>query len=233
MRVELVAHTPDPEGVVAAAARLCYSEAGITELRERQSPEQVSAFLSLLRQAGHLSPLEHASFTFYLEGFSRVTTHQLVRHRLASYSQQSQRYVRADTGDFVLPPSVGRLPAAREEYRRAMEAAARAYRRLLELGVPREDARYCLPQAVVSRLVVTMNARELLHFFQLRTCRRAQWEIRLLALLMLRRVRQVAPAVFRLSGPECLTQGVCRQGKYSCGRVQRFGSRGRDDPGAN
>lgn len=233
MRVELVAHTPDPEGVVAAAARLCYSAAGIPELRERQTPEQVDAFLALLRQAGHLSPLEHASFTLYLEGFSRVTTHQLVRHRVASYSQQSQRYVRVDGGDFVLPPSVGRSPAARAEFLRALEAGADVYRRLLKLGIPREDARYCLPQAVASRLVVTMNARQLLHFFQLRTCRRAQWEIRCLALLMLRRVRQAAPGIFRLAGPDCQTEGICRQGKYSCGRLERLAARGRDEPGTD
>ncbi|MDQ7793394.1 MAG: FAD-dependent thymidylate synthase [bacterium] len=219
VRVELIAHTPDPQGVVAAAARLCYSEAGIEAIRESQPAGRVSGFLALLQEAGHLSPLEHASFTFYLEGFSRVTTHQLVRHRLASYSQQSQRYVRVDSNDFVLPPSVRVSPAARAEYERALEVTATSYRRLMELGVPREDARYCLPQAVASRLVLTMNARELLHFFELRTCRRAQWEIRLLALLMLRQARKVAPALFRLAGPDCLTRGECRQGKYSCGRL--------------
>ncbi|HSW09465.1 MAG TPA: FAD-dependent thymidylate synthase [Bacillota bacterium] len=220
MIVELIAHTPDPERLVAVAARLCYSEVGLEGIRARLSREQVTGFISLLRRSGHLSPFEHAVFSFYLEGWSRVTTHQLVRHRIASYSQQSQRYVAANPEEFVVPPSIRSIPAAREEHARALAAAGHSYRRLVDLGVPSEDARYCLPQAVTSRLILTMNARELLHFFEIRTCRRAQWEIRFLALSMLRLVRKAAPAIFRPAGPECLERGRCRQGKLSCGRLK-------------
>lgn len=221
MIVELIAHTPDPERLVASAARLCYSETGLDGIRALQSKEQATRLISLLRRSGHLSPFEHAVFSFYLEGWSRVTTHQLVRHRMASYSQQSQRYVVANPEEFIIPPSIRSIPTAREEHARALATAGRSYRRLVDLGVPPEDARYCLPQAITSRLIVTMNARELLHFFELRTCRRAQWEIRFLALSMLRLVRRAAPALFRLAGPECIGQGRCRQGKLSCGRLRR------------
>jgi len=221
MIVELIAHTPDPERLVAVAARLCYSEAGLEGIRAQLSKEQMTSLISLLRRSGHLSPFEHAVFSFYLEGWSRVTTHQLVRHRIASYSQQSQRYVAANPEEFVVPPSVRSIPAAREEHARVLAAAGRSYRRLVDLGIPPEDARYCLPQAITSRLILTMNARELLHFFEIRTCRRAQWEIRFLALTMLRLVRKAAPAIFRPAGPECVELGRCRQGRLSCGRLKR------------
>ncbi len=221
MIVELIAHTPDPERLVAAAARLCYSDVGLEGIRAQQSEEQVKGLITLLRRSGHLSPFEHAAFSFYLEGWSRVTTHQLVRHRIASYSQQSQRYVTANPEEFIVPPSIRSIPAAREEHERVFHAAGRCYRKLVNLGVPPEDARYCLPQAITSRLILTMNARELLHFFELRTCRRAQWEIRFLALTMLRLVRKAAPALFRPAGPECISEGRCRQGTLSCGRLRR------------
>jgi thymidylate synthase (FAD) len=229
MIVQLIAHTPDPERLVAVAARLCYSATGLEGIHARMSREQVASLISMLRRSGHLSPLEHAVFSFYLEGWSRVTTHQLVRHRIASYSQQSQRYVTADPEEFATPPSIRSIPAALEEHERVLATAGRSYRRLVELGVPPEDARYCLPQAITSRLILTMNARELLHFFQLRTCRRAQWEIRFLALSMLRLVRKAAPAVFRPAGPECVELRRCRQGKLSCGRLKR----GADYPGTD
>ncbi len=232
MKVQLVAYTPDAERLVAAAARQCYSGSDMDELSKALTPARVAEVIAMLCRAGHLSPLEHAAFTYYIEGVSRVATHQLVRHRIASYSQQSQRYVRV-AADFVVPPSIRQADAALAVYTEAMQAGEAAYRRLIELGIAQEDARYCLPQGVASRLVVTMNARELLHLFRLRTCRRTQWEMRLMALLMLREARRVAPAIFGGAGPDCVQDGTCRQGKYSCGRWRGATAPGGKAPGSD
>lgn len=220
MKVSLIAHTPDPERVVAAAARLCYSPVGATEVLEGLTDEQTARFLDKLAEAGHESPTEHASFTFAIEGVSRALSHQLVRHRIASYSQKSQRYVREDEFEYVTPPSIAAVPEAQELFRRTMAELRRAYSRLAEL-VPREDARYVLPNACETSLVVTMNARSLKNFFELRCCTRAQWEIRQLAEAMLAEVRRVAPNLFRLAGPTCETRGYCREGRMTCGRLAK------------
>ncbi|MDI6872206.1 MAG: FAD-dependent thymidylate synthase [Bacillota bacterium] len=220
MKVTLVAYTPDPERVVAAAARLCYSPVGAAELLEGLTDEEVGKFLDKLAEAGHDSPTEHASFTFAVEGVSRALTHQLVRHRIASYSQQSQRYVREDQFDYVMPPSIAAIPQARDLFRRTMADLRDAYSRLVEL-VPREDARYVLPNACETKVVVTMNARSLKNFFELRCCTRAQWEIRQLAEAMLAEVRKVAPNLFRLAGPTCVARGYCREGRMTCGRLAK------------
>lgn len=220
MKVALIAHTPDPERTVAAAARLCYSPAGAEEILEGLTAEQATRFLNKLTEAGHDSPLEHASFTFAIEGVSRTLTHQLVRHRIASYSQKSQRYVREDEFAYVVPPSIAGRPEAQELFVRAMADLQEVYRRLAAL-VPKEDARYVLPNACETKIVVTMNARSLKHFFELRCCTRAQWEIRRLAEAMLSEVRKVAPELFRLAGPTCLTRGYCREGNMSCGRLAK------------
>ncbi len=220
MNVALIAHTPDPERVVAAAARLCYSAVGATGLLAGLTDEEVVRRLDHLTEAGHASPTEHASFTFAVEGVSRALSHQLVRHRIASYSQQSQRYVREDRFDYVVPPSVAARPEARDLFLRTMAELQEAYRRLNEV-VPREDARYVLPNACETKLVVTMNARSLMNFFELRCCARAQWEIRQLAEAMRAEVRKVAPNLFRLAGPACETRGVCREGSMTCGRLAK------------
>ncbi|MHB8765956.1 MAG: FAD-dependent thymidylate synthase, partial [Deferrisomatales bacterium] len=165
---------------------------------------------------GHLSALEHAQFTFGVEGISRACSHQLVRHRLASYSQQSQRYVRAREVAAVVPPEVAARPEWAGRFQEKLGELWELYGQLVDAGIPAEDARYLLPNACETKLVVSMNARELRHFFALRLCRRAQWEIRALALELLRRVTPLAPRLFRDAGPGCL-RGACPEGAYSCG----------------
>lgn len=217
MQVELLYHTPDPERAIATAARLCYAPVGASELMETMPPERVQSVLSTIMSSGHFSTLEHASYTFAIDGVSRALTHQLVRHRLASFNQQSQRYVKFKDGiEVVKPGSVSESPEASRVFDEAMAAAEDAYAALLELGVPAEDARFVLPNAAETKIVVTMNVRELLHFFGLRCCNRAQWEIRELALKMLELVRPTAPYVFVDAGAPCV-RGACPEGKMTCG----------------
>jgi len=216
MRVQLLTHTPDPEQVVTAAARLCYSDASIAQLLEH-APEQAAKLLSKVLAMGHLSVLEHASFTFGIEGISRACSHQLVRHRIASYSQQSQRYVSHQAPfEAVVPASIATCPELAARLASHLTAVHELYRDLLAAGVPAEDARFVLPNAAATKLVLTMNARELHHFFALRCCRRAQWEIRDMAREMLRLARQVSPLLFHDAGPGCL-RGVCPEGAMTCG----------------
>lgn len=216
MDVKLIAHTPDPERVVATAARLCYSKCDGQELLEEMSDKEIDHLLSIIRKNGHTSTFEHASFTFSISGISRVTTHQLVRHRVASYSQQSQRYVTFDELGVISPDSITNKPKALDVYSAAVASAKNAYNQLIEMGVPIEDARYVLPNASASNIIVTMNARELLKFFELRCCNRAQWEIRDLAWRMLVEARNVAPKLFLTAGPGCI-KGECPEGTMTCG----------------
>ena len=217
MQVELLYHTPDPERAIATAARLCYAPVGASELMETMPPERVQSVLATIMKGGHFSTLEHASFTFAVDGVSRALTHQLVRHRLASYNQQSQRYVKFKNGvPVVKPTSVAENDEASAAFDAAIEQATAAYAKLVELGIPAEDARYLLPNAAETMIVVTMNARELYHFFEVRCCNRAQWEIRELAWKMLELVRPVAPYVFMDAGPSCV-RGHCTEGKMTCG----------------
>lgn len=217
--VTLLQHTPDPERVVATAARLCYSPAGIAELSESLSQRDCARLIRSVIAMGHTSVLEHASFQFGVEGVSRALSHQLVRHRHASYSQQSQRYVRAHGFEFVTPPSIAASPDAQHTFAALMGQAQAAYDTLVGAGIPPEDARYVLPTAASTRLVVTMNARSLHNFFKLRTCRRAQGEIRALAEDMLSLCRQAAPLLFEKAGAVCETEGRCDQGTLTCGRL--------------
>ena len=217
MRVRLLSHTPDPERVVYVAARLCYSKYPVEALEVESVHKSPAELIRRLKASGHHSVFEHASFTFAVEGVSRACTHQLVRHRIASYSQRSQRYVDESNFSCVVPPSLD--GEARGLFEGFVEEARRLYRRLLEMGVSREDARYILPQAVESSIIVTMNARELLHFFTLRCCNRAQWEIRGMAKEMLRQAKRVAPVLFEDAGPACL-RGPCPEGEFSCGRAE-------------
>ena len=217
MQVELLYHTPDPERAIATAARLCYAPVGAAELMETMPEERVKSVLTTIMSSGHFSTLEHASYTFAIDGVSRALTHQLVRHRIASFNQQSQRYVKFKDGVAVVKPaSVAASPETEAVFDEAIEACVTAYRKLLDAGVPAEDARYLLPNAAESKIVVTMNVRELLHFFSLRCCNRAQWEIREMAHRMLELARPTAPFVFADAGAPCV-RGACPEGKMTCG----------------
>ena len=218
LKVKLLSMTPDPVETIALAGRLCYSDSDILSLREAVSG-RAESFVEKLMALGHLSPLEHASFTFGAEGVSRALLAQITRHRIASFSVQSQRYVKKNELTYVVPPSVKALgPEAEAEFAREMETAAAFYEKWLSLGLPAEDARFVLPNAAETRMVFTMNARELLHFFSLRCCKRAQWEIRALALAMLGICMREAPAIFASGGPSCAS-GACSEGKMSCGNA--------------
>ncbi|MEG0769124.1 MAG: FAD-dependent thymidylate synthase [Ruthenibacterium sp.] len=242
MKVTLLTHTPEPEKIVAAAAKLCYSNAEIDDLLAGLTPEKSREFVEMLALMGHESPTEHVSFTFAIEGVSRALLAQITRHRIASYSVQSQRYVRLEDFDYVTPPSVAHDSAASAAFDEAMQGEAANYariaavlkdghtRRLMQQGMDEktaakkaeklaiEDARFVLPNACDTKMIVTMNARSLNNFFRHRCCNRAQWEIRALADEMLRLVSAVAPSLFVRSGPPCAS-GACTEGKMSCGEA--------------
>lgn len=248
MNVKLLAYTPEPQRTVACAAKLCYSAADIGTVMDGLTEEKTSSFLDMLTEIGHESPIEHASFTFGVEGVSRSLLAQLTRHRLASYSVQSQRYVKEGAFQFVVPPEIASIPEAKREFLLAMEEDQRHYERLAELlqrkhetaflaeGLSEkeakrkaekkaiEDARFVLPNACATKLICTMNARELMNFFTHRCCNRAQWEIRELATRMLREVKAAAPHLFQKAGPPCL-RGACPEGKMSCGKAQEVRER--------
>jgi thymidylate synthase (FAD) len=225
LKVILLEHTPNPENVVAMAAKLCYSPSDVEGLHGKILAKDQKEFVEKLVSIGHMSPVEHISFTFGIEGISRACTHQLVRHRVASYSQQSQRYVKETEFDYVIPPTVKNDAKLTKAFHKFMKQAQSAYdeimKGLAEQGITGEkaqqDARFLLPNAAETKIIVTMNARELLHFFRVRCCNRAQWEIRAMATEMLREVKNVAPVIFKGAGPGCL-KGKCPEGKMSCGK---------------
>ena len=234
LHVALIRHTLSPEEIVALGARLCYSRATIDDLKERVSARDQSDFVQKIMGMGHDSVLEHASFTFGVEGVSRVLLAQLTRHRLASFSVQSQRYVSYEQGfGYIVPPKIAALGQdAAEEYARQMDQMHQWYcqwqARLGAAGESsNEDARFVLPGACETRLMMTMNVRELRHFFSLRMCSRAQWEIRALATEMHRLCMEVAPALFADAGPGCL-RGACPEGAKSCGRAAEIRKTRRD-----
>jgi len=218
VQVRLIRYTPDPELTIAAAARLCYSNLSGTEILQRLDREEAEKLLRRVVSSGHYSTLEHASFTFAIDGLSRVASHQLVRHRLASYSQQSQRWVSLKKPDYVVPPSVAAHEDLKESYEQAMLAAFDLYTRLRTAGIPAEDARYVLPNATCTRLVMTMNARELVHVASIRLCLRAQWEILRLFELVKEEVGRVAPIIAEYLRPKCETLGYCDETE-SCGKM--------------
>lgn len=222
MQVELLNYTPNPDMTVAMAAKQCYSPDSASDIKENICDSDQGKFIEKLLQMGHLSPFEHVSFTFGIDGISRACSHQLVRHRIASYSQKSQRYVSEDMFDYVIPTSIiSRLynePKNREIYEKAMRDCQRSYDYLVEHGIPKEDARYVLPNACCTSIVVTMNARSLFNFFTHRCCVRAQWEIRQIANTMLKQVKEVAPHIFNNAGANCEMLSYCPEGKMSCGR---------------
>ena len=228
LKVILLSHTPKPEETVAMAAKLCYSPSDIKSLKSKTEAKDQKTFVEKLMKMGHMTPIEHSSFTFAIEGISRACSHQLVRHRLASYSQQSQRYVSEEAGfDYVIPPIIKEDRELKENFTSFMKKAQAAYnnmvKKLNEKGVKGEsanqDARFILPNAAETKIMVTMNARELLHFFRQRCCNRAQWEIRRMSEEMLRLVKKTAPTIFHKAGPGCL-YAPCPEGDYSCGKVK-------------
>ena len=244
-KVTLLAHTPEPERTVAFAAKLCYSSSGIEDLRDGLTEEKISSFVKMLADMGHESPIEHVSFTFGIEGVSRACTHQLVRHRLASYSQKSQRYVTEGQFDYIVPPEIAADKEAAAVFKSAMAADQEAYDKIAEVLKSKhknaflndgfdektasrmaekkaiEDARFVLPNACETKIVVTMNARTLLNFFHHRCCSRAQWEIKEVADMMLKEVCAVAPNLFRKAGPSCVA-GACPEGKMTCGKSKEM-----------
>lgn len=248
MKVTLLTHTPMPEHTIASAARLCYSPSTIDDIREGLTEEKTAAFVDMLAEIGHESPIEHASFTFGVEGVSRSLLAQLTRHRIASFSVQSQRYVAESHFEYVLPPEIEAIPEAAARYRRAMEEDQQHYEALTDIlktkhreaflaaGMTEkaadraaekkaiEDARFVLPNACTTKLIVTMNARSLMNFFHHRCCNRAQWEIREMAWQMLAACRKAAPALFEHAGPACLN-GPCPEGKSTCGKAKEVKER--------
>lgn len=239
MKVRLLTYTHEPEKYIAAAAKLCYASGGVDTIMEGLTDEKVDSFINMLSSVGHESPVEHVSFTFAVEGISRACSHQLVRHRIASYSQQSQRYVPMDKFEYVIPPEIASDEASLAVYEEQMKSAAESYRKLADLLTKKyideisdadgdrkaaeraaskralEDARFVLPNACTTRIILTMNARTLLHFFRLRCCNRAQWEIRAVADEMLRQAHEAAPLLFKNAGPSCVC-GTCGEGGMSC-----------------
>ncbi len=241
LNVKLLSYTPEPEKLISAAAKLCYSDVSGEKIMEDLNEEKAKKFLDFLMDLGHESPIEHVSFSFSVEGVSRVLTHQLVRHRIASYSQRSQRYVQEGQFHYVIPPEIAKIDKARNIFIKQMEKDQEIYDDLVEilfenhflnfkennsekeakkLAVKKsiEDARYILPNSCETKIMITMNARSLIHFFNLRCCNRAQWEIRGLADKMLKEVKNVAPNLFKNIGPRCL-KGPCPEGKMTCGEI--------------
>ena len=240
MKVELLAYTPDADKLVSAAAKLCYAKSDISTLMDNLTPDKVASFLETLMKLGHESPVEHASFTFGIEGVSRTLLAQITRHRIASFSVQSQRYVEKSGFEYITPPEIAAIPEAKELFEEEMRHDAEVYDRLREMLVAKhteafiaqgmdekeatraagtkahEDA--VLPNACDTRIIMTMNTRSLYNFFELRCCTRAQWEIRELAIEMLRLVKGVAPLLFSNAGPACV-KGKCSEGPMSCGKA--------------
>lgn len=241
-KVALIAYTPQPEQTVAAAAKLCYSAADVEHIMDGLTEEKTSRFVEMLAEIGHESPIEHASFTFAIEGVSRAFLAQMTRHRIASYSVQSQRYVAEHQFSYVVPPEIEAIPEAKREFIESMEEAQLRYENLTRLLMEKhqtqmiaegknpeeaaraaqkkaiEDARFVLPNACETKMICTMNARSLYNFFSHRCCNRAQWEIQEVAVQMLRLVRGVAPNLFSHCGPPCV-RGGCPEGKMSCGKM--------------
>ncbi len=239
--VILLAYTPEPERTVAAAAKLCYSSSGINQLNDSLTDEKAASFVEMLSEIGHESPIEHASFTFGIEGVSRSLLAQITRHRMASFSVKSQRYVREGSFEYVTPPEIAAEPEAKKIYDEIMAEDQERYDRLAAILKEKhikafisegkdektaarlaekkaiEDARFVLPNACETQMVMTMNARSLMNFFKVRCCRRAQWEIQDVANQMLALVSAVAPNIFKNAGPSCL-RGGCSEGKMSCGK---------------
>lgn len=242
MNVELLQYNPDCEKIIAAAAKLCYSSSAIDGILDGLDEEKTQNFLTRLVSMGHESPIEHISFTFGIEGVSRSLLAQITRHRIASFSVKSQRYVKEGQFEFITPPEIEKVPEAKAEFLKAMADDVASYNKLADILFAKhfdamisdgmdekkaknaaekkaiEDARYVLPNACETKMILTMNARSLMNFFHHRCCERAQWEIRVLACEMLSLVKNVAPTLFKNAGPSCVS-GKCPEGAMSCGKM--------------
>jgi len=215
MNVKLIGFTPNPERLPAMAAKLTHSKTKPEDL-DKSSEKELKAILEHVMNLGHTSVIEHTCFTFAISDVSRSLTHQLVRHRIASYAQQSQRYVDLKEPNYVTPPKIAENKDMKKAYDKTMKNIWGEYNKLLEMGIPAEDSRFVLPNATCTNIIVTMNARSLLNFFELRCCLHAQWEIRQLANKMLKEVKKVAPTIFRKAGPACKSKGICPESKKDC-----------------
>ena len=215
MKVTLIGFTPNPEKIPAMAAKLTHTTTSPEEL-DKTNIKELQKILQHVINLGHSSVVEHTCFTFIISEISRSLTHQLVRHRIASYSQQSQRYVNLKNPSYVIPPTIAKNPEMKKAYEETMKRIWKEYNKLLEMKIPAEDARYVLPNATCTNIMMTMNARSLLNFFELRCCQHAQWEIRQLAQKMLQEVKKVAPAIFIKAGPACKTRHICPEHKKDC-----------------
>lgn len=236
MNVTLLAHTPNPERLVATAARLCYSADDVATIMDEMCDNDAEKQIKLLQSIGHESPFEHISFSFSIEGVSRSLLAQITRHRLASFSVRSQRYVSMSDSDYVTPGAIESDALIVSLYDAIMKTSNSIYDQISDLlqlkyikdGMDEksaekkaiEDARFVLPNAACTSMVMTMNARELLHFFRLRTCNRAQWEIREVADKMLAECYRVSPTIFKDAGCGCCS-GACPEGCMSCGKPRK------------
>lgn len=242
MKVKIIAYTPEPEKVISMAAKLCYSAVGVDEIEKNLTDDKVDKFLNMLINIGHESPLEHTTFTFAVEGISRACSHQIVRHRIASFSQQSQRYVKLEQFEYIIPEEIAKIEEAKKIFIEAMENDQKTYDNLVDILFNKhyekllkegtedkkakrnaekmaiEDARYVFPNACETKMVFTMNTRSLYNFIHHRTCERAQTEIRELSVLMLRELKKIAPILFKNMGPKCVS-GPCPEGNMTCGKI--------------
>lgn len=240
-KVTLISYTQNPERLISSAAKLCYSPSSINDIQDSLTNEEAAKFVDMLSTLGHESPIEHVSFTFGIEGISRACLAQITRHRIASFSVQSQRYVNENMFEYVIPPEINSIDQAKEEYESFMVESQRCYsnltnilkskhkENLLKSGMNEktaektaekmaiEDARFVLPNACETKMICTFNARSLMNFFRHRCCNRAQWEIRDIAIQMLKLVLEVAPSLFKNAGPSCV-KSSCSEGKMSCGK---------------
>ncbi len=240
MNVDLISYTNLPENLISVAGKVCYSNESLSNIKKKVTNESSKKFVKNLMEFGHESPIEHASFTFGIEGVSRSLLAQITRHRIASFSVQSQRYVTEEDFSFVIPPKIEENEESKKVFLEFMENAKKCYSKLINilnetnkgeggdshnsksvLRKSSEDARFVLPNACVTKFVVTMNARSLLNFFRLRCCNRAQWEIRALAHKMLSIVYKVAPEIFKNAGPSCINGG-CGEGSMSCKKADEM-----------
>jgi len=215
MNVKLLGFSPNPEKIPAMAGMLTHSKSKPEDL-EKAPEKHLNAVLKEVLKMGHTSIIEHTSFTFAISDVSRSLTHQLVRHRIASYAQQSQRYVDFKEPNYVTPPKIAKNKKMKKAYDETMKNIWKEYNKLREMGIPAEDSRFVLPNAACTNIIVTMNARSLLNFFELRCCQHAQWEIRQLANKMLSEVKKVAPVIFKNAGPACKTKNICPENKKDC-----------------